>query len=455
MTTADTTTTKMTLLERFGLHRRDLRAWAMYDFANSAFWTTIIAAVFPIYFAQVAAANLDPATAAFRFSVATTVAITLITLLSPILGAMADIAAAKKKLLGVCLAIGAAATAGMYFIERGDWQLALTLFMISNIGISGSIIFYDSLLPHVARGDELDRVSTTGFAIGYLGGGILLAVNLAMIQQPQWFGIPDAGVAVRLAFLSVAIWWVVFSIPLFRSVPEPPVPDSQRLSLGKAAGASFAELRQTFAELWTFKQAFIMLLAFLIYNDGINTIIRMASLYATQIGIDSTDLIKAFLLVQFLGIPFSLIYGRLAEWIGTKNAIYLALVIYCGISVLGFFMKTAAHFYLLAALVGTVQGGSQALSRSLFASMIPRHKSSQFFGFFSVSEKFAGIFGPLLFAAAIAILGSSRAAILSVVIFFVAGGLLLTQVNVAEGNRAARAEEAEEEAAIRARSVVA
>jgi MFS transporter, UMF1 family len=438
------TATKLSVLERLGLHRPELRAWAMYDWANSAFWTTIIAAVFPIYYAQVAAATLDPTTAAFRFSVATTVAITLITILSPVLGAMADIAAAKKRLLGLFVAIGVTATAAMWFIQRGDWALALALFMISNIGVSGSAIFYDSLLPHIAHGDELDRVSTAGFAIGYLGGGLLLAINLAWIQKPEWFGLPNAGVAVRLSLFSVAIWWAVFSIPLFRGVPEPPVSPEKRLPLGRAIGASFVELRHTFGELRRFKQAFLMLLAFLVYNDGINTIVRMASLYATQIGIGSTDLILAFLLVQFMGIPFSFIYGRLAGSIGTKNAIYLALVVYIGITMLGFFMKTAAHFYMLAGLTGMVQGGSQALSRSLFASMIPKHKSSEFFGFFSVSEKFAGIFGPALFAVAIAMFGSSRAAILSVIFFFALGGLLLTRVNVEEGKQAARAVEREE-----------
>lgn len=434
-------TRPMPLLERLGLHRRELRAWAMYDWANSGFMTTIVGSVFPIYYAQVAAANLTPTVAAFRYSMATTIGLTLITVLSPILGTIADFAPVKKRFLGIMVAIGASATAAMFFVQHGDWALALSLLMISNIGMMGSLIFYDALLPHIARGDELNRVSTAGYAIGFLGGGLLLALNLAWIQQPGWFGIPDAGMGVRISLLSVAVWWVVFSIPLFRGVREPALAAAREVPLRRAVGAAFVELRHTFGEMQHFKQAFLMLLAFLIYNDGIQTIIRMASLYAAQLGIGSTHLIIAFLMVQFLGIPCTFLYGRLADRIGAKPAIYITLVMYTMIAALGFFMTTALHFYLLAALVATVQGGSQALSRSLFASMIPEHRSSEFFGFFSVFDKFAGIFGPLLFALAIAITGSSQAAILSVVLFFVVGGLILTRVDVREGRRVAREDE--------------
>jgi len=434
----------MPFLERLGLHRPELRAWAMYDWANSAFITTVVAAVFPIYYAQVAAAPLSPDDGAFWFSAATTVALAMIAVLSPVLGAMADYAAVKKRMLAVFLGIGVVATAAMFFIYRGDWVLALALFMLGNIGVYGTFTFYDSLLPHIARGDELDRVSTAGYAVGYLGGGLLLAINLAWIQKPAWFGIPDTGTAVRLSFLSVAVWWLLFSIPLFRRVPEPPLADTAtRPSLGEAVGAAFLRLRLTFRELRRFKHAFLMLLAFLIYNDGIGTIIRMATLYATQIGIASGDLILALLIVQFVGVPCAFAFGSLAARVGAKRAIFLSLIVYTVITVLGFFMSSAWHFYVLAILVGTVQGGSQALSRSVFASMIPKDKSSEFFGFFSVSDKFAGILGPLLFAIAIKFFGSIRSAILSVILFFVVGAWLLTKVNVEEGERIARLAEAE------------
>lgn len=427
-----------TLATRIGLGRPELRAWALYDWANSAFVTTIVASVFPIYYNSVAAEGLAPDVAAFRFSIATTVALAISAAIAPVLGAIADARAAKKVLLGTFMIVGVVATACMAFIGPGDWALALALFMIGNVAVTGSFAFYDSLLPHIARDDELDRVSSAGFAVGYLGGGLLLLVNLAWILQPALFGFPDAGIATRAAFGSVAVWWFTFSIPLFRHVPEPEVPLARSRSLTRVVADAFGQLAETFRHLRRYRQAFLMLLAFLIYNDGIGTIIRMASLYGAQIGIGQAHLIGALLLVQFVGVPCSFFFGRLAGIIGARPAIFLALTVYTGISILGYYMTSAAHFYLLAILVGTVQGGSQALSRSLFASMIPRDRTSQFFGFFGVSERAAGIFGPLTFAAAVAFTGSSRAAILSVIAFFVVGAALLALVDVEEGQRSAR-----------------
>ncbi len=426
--------------ERLGLHRPELRAWALYDWANSAFMTTIVAAVFPIYFNRVAAAGLEPAQASLRFAVATTIGLSVIAVFSPILGAVADVAGVKKKMLGAFMGLGILATACMLFIRQGDWELAAVLFVLGNIGASGSFVFYDSLLPHVARADEIDRVSTAGYALGYLGGGTLLTVNLVWILEPTLFGLQGTGIATRLAFLSVAIWWLGFSIPLFRNVAEPPrVLESDEHSGERAIKAAFVRLGQTLRELRSYRQAFIMMLAFLVYNDGIGTIIRMATTYGAEIGLPENSLITALLLVQFIGIPFTLVFGQVARWVGAKQAIFLALFVYMGISVLGYFMTSALHFYALAIAVGMVQGGSQALSRSLFASLIPRHKSSEFFGFFSVFEKFAGIAGPAIFGAMIWATGSSRPAILSVIGFFVLGALLLTRVDVEEGQRVAQA----------------
>src|SRR6185312_6835065 len=323
---------------------------------------------------------------------------------------------------------------------------------ISLIGVTGSFVFYEALLPHLARGDEIDRVSTAGYALGYVGGGILLALNLAWIQRPAWFGLPagpglDEGAAtlpVRLAFVSVAVWWLVFSVPLFRRVPEPPPRlESDERRGENAVRAAFVRLGETFRELRGYRQAFLMLLAFLIYNDGIQTIIKMATAYGTELGIGQSALIGAILLVQFVGIPCSFLFGALAGRIGAKRALFLGLLAYTVISVLGYFMKTAAHFYVLAGLVGMVQGGTQALSRSLFASMVPPHKSGEFFGFFSVFEKFAGIFGPLIFAGTIAATGSSRNAILSVIGFFAVGAAILTFVDLDRGRLEAQAADAE------------
>ena len=321
-------------------------------------------------------------------------------------------------------------------------------------------MFYESLLPHIARPNEIDRVSTAGYAMGYVGGGILLALNLAWIQKPEWFGLPSgpgltesqATLPVRLAFLSVAVWWLVFSIPLFRRVPEPPARlESDEWRGENPVRAAFVRLGETFRELRGYRQAFLMLLAFLIYNDGIQTIIKMATAYGTEIGIGQSALIAAILLVQFVGIPFSFLFGMLAGWIGAKRALFLGLLVYTVISILGYYMKTATHFFILAGLVGMVQGGTQALSRSLFAAMVPQHKSGEFFGFFSVFEKFAGIFGPLIFAGTIAATGSSRNAILSVIAFFAVGAAILAFVDLDEGKRAARAGDLAASAASQAR----
>ena len=428
------------LLARVGLSRPELRAWAMYDWANSAFWSTVVTAVFPPFFSSYAAAGLAPVEATARFAWATTIAAVIIAVLGPILGAIADYRAWKKRLLAVFVTIGVTATLLMVAIERGDWLFATLVFMVGNIAVSTTLVFYDSLLPHIARPDEIDRVSTAGFAIGFIGGGIVLLLNLAWILSPTTFGLPDTVAAIKLSFVSVAVWWAVFSLPLLRRVPEPPA----MIEADEKAGANpvrvaFTRVRETFRELRTLRQAFLMLVAFLLYNDGIQTMIRMASIYGAEVGIDQNAQIAAFVIVQFVGVPFSFAFGMLADRIGAKPALFGGLAVYTGISILGYFMTSAWHFFALAFLVGMVQGGSQALSRSLFARMIPKHKSSEYFGFYSVFEKFAGVAGPAVFATSVTLFGSSRVAVLSVIGFFIAGALVLTRVNVAEGEAQAAA----------------
>jgi UMF1 family MFS transporter len=429
----------MPMLARLGLHRRELRAWAMYDWANSAFQTTIITAVFPPFFAGVAGAGLPEGVATARFALATTIAVAITAVLGPVLGAVADYRAMKKRLLAIFMTIGVIATALMATIDPGEWRFAAGLFIIGNIAVASSFVFYDSLLPHIARPEEMDRVSTGAYAIGYIGGGLLLLLNLAWILAPRTFGLPDATAAVKLSFVSVAIWWLVFSLPLLRRVTEPPATVDARGRSGPAIALAFVHVWETFRELRGYREAFLMLVAFLLYNDGIQTIIRMAAVYGAEIGIDQNAQIAAFVIVQFTGVPFSFLFGAVAHRIGAKTAIFVALAVYTGISILGYFMTATWQFFALAFLVGTVQGGSQALSRSLFARMIPKHKSSEYFGFFSVFEKFAGVAGPGLFFLSITLLGSSRAAVLSVILFFIAGGLVLARVNVARGEAQAAA----------------
>jgi UMF1 family MFS transporter len=425
-------------LGKVGLVTPEQRAWAWYDCANSAYFTTIVTAVFPAFYATYAAEGLDAAQATARFAAITTISVAFIAVASPILGAIADFTGIKKKLLAVFMMIGVTAAAGMVFIERGDWMLASLLFFIGNIGVSGTTVFYDSLLPTVAKPQETDRVSAAGYALGYLGGGILLLLNLAWILQPQTFGFADTAAATKASFASVAVWWVLFSIPLLRRVPEPPVV----LEHGEAANrnvvsAAFGRLGRTFREMRRYKHAFLLFIAMLLYQDGIQTIIRMASVYGAEIGIDQNAQIAAFVMVQFLGIPFSFAFGALGARIGTKRALFIALSVYTLATIIGYFMTTVAQFFLLAAMVATVQGGAQALSRSLFSRLIPVNKSSEFFGFYAVAERFATVLGPLVFTLSVILTGSSRFAVLFIITFFAAGAALLALVDEEEGMRAA------------------
>jgi len=665
-------------------YRRRKRAWAMYDWANSAFATTILAAVLPAYYSGVAGANLpSEATATGYWSITLAIGLFIVAVLSPILGTVSDIVRGKKKFLSLFVGIGVVGTGLLVLVGTGDWLLASILFIVGRVGFSASIVFYDALLPHVARPDDVDRLSTTGYAIGYLGGGLLLAVNIVMI-----FVLGDE-LGARLSFLSVAVWWAVFSIPLFVVVPEPPAATAALSAGQNVISASFERLRATFRDLRQYRELFKFLVAFLIYNDGIGTIIGIAVIYGAELGFGTLELVAALLLVQFVGIPFSFIFGRipyrgeprrafflafivwnlialplvglggkavldgdligapapdyeaqgeavgtgdydaddpgvvqpgrvvdpvsdgapvfepdqagvweagpvedaefggetltylhtdlpgaayrvayhgtsiallygagpdrgifrvyldgepyafedadddlgpgevdayrrtvrwhnrltieadeagihellvvntgvanedargtrldvgrvevlppprasnlglvlgtlaatellglalawtlggrlvsgLADTLNTKRSLLLSLVVYSVIAIWGFFVDTVLEFWLLAWLVATVQGGSQALSRSLYASMSPRAKSGEFFGFFSVMEKFAGIIGPVIFAAVIAVFGSSRPAVLSLIVLFILGGMLLTRVNVDEGRAIAQAED--------------
>lgn len=398
----------------------------MYDWALSAQETTIAVAIFPTFFLTVVAADLPEGVGGQYVAYGNSVSILLVAILSPILGAMADYAAVKKKLLAVFMTGGALAVGAMFLIERGNVLLAIILFVLSGVGAQGSRVFYESLLPRIASDDEIDRVSTAGYAVGYVGGGLLLAFNLSWILHPEWFGLPPAGpdltpdqatLPVRLALLSVAVWWILFSIPLFRRVPEPDVAFETDEHAGmNPVSVGFTRLVETFREIRAYKQAFLMLLAFLIYNDGISTIQKMATTYGIEIGLDQVALITAILIVQFVGIPFTFLFGLMASRLGAKPSIYVGLGVFVVVSVLGYFLQTATHFYILALLVGLAQGGTQALSRSLFAKMIPKHKSGEFFGFFSVFSRFAAVLGPLLFGLVLASSGSSRSAILSIII---------------------------------------
>lgn len=645
-------------------HRRAITAWCMYDWANSAFATTILAAVLPVYYSQVAGATLpSEAVATAYWSLGLSLSLLVVAVISPILGTVSDVTRGKKRLLTIFASLGIIGTGLLVLVDTGDWLLASILFVLGRIGFTGANVFYDAILPHVARPEEQDSVSARGYAFGYLGGGLLLAINVVMIQfLPGTWG-------ARLSFLSVAIWWAVFSIPILTVVREPPAA-LVRLEAGlNVITITFRRLWQTLKDVRRYRELFKYLVAFLIYNDGIGTIIGVAAIYGAELGFGSTQLILALLLVQFVGIPFSLVFGRLpspkekrrplflafvlfnlvalplvgvvgarvlpssisgsppvpyaatpgyagegaylagdaalsysgdwaqkvvpaaeigadadvlylsstaagarydlpfngqqvkltystgpdhgiwaveldgrpfyearadepltidaynstvrygvtkkllaaepgehtlslvntgqknarsqgtaltvaqvevlpplragnlaivlgiilgveavgvlfalllgrplfsglAERMNTKNGIILALVLYAVIAIWGFFLDSVLEFWMLAWMVAIVQGGSQALSRSLYAHMAPAAKSGEFFGLFGIMEKFSAILGPILFAAAVALFNSSRPAVLSLIVLFIVGIFLLTRVNVAEGRRVAQEEDA-------------
>ncbi len=425
-------------------YRRRIHAWSMYDWANSAFFTTIVAAVFPPFYRSLAkTGGLAEKDATAMWAYTTSASLILVAVVGPILGAISDRIGGKKFWLAVFTAVGVLGTALMTFLGDAAYLWASVCFILGSIGVSGATIFYDSLLPHVARPGDMDRVSARGYALGYVGGGLLLVVNVLMILYPSAFGIPDAGSAVRLTFLTVAVWWAVFSIPLLRHVPEPPAIGSPVRGMELLA-EGLREVSRTLVRLRRYRQLFLFLLAFLIYNDGIGTIIRMATAYGDEIGIDRTDMILALILTQFVGIPCTIAFGRLASRVGTSRSILAGLFVYILITIAGYFMQTAGDFYVLALLVGLVQGGTQALSRSLYASMVPRARTAEFFGFFSTGTKLAGIVGPILFGLVGQATGGSRSSILAVIVFFLAGALLLLKVDVAEGQNLARREDEEE-----------
>jgi UMF1 family MFS transporter len=420
-------------------YRKIINAWCMYDWANSAFATTIMGALFPpFYRALVIESGLAENTATAYWGYTTSIALLVIALIAPVLGAIADYTGGKKRYVAFFAGLGILATAAFVFIGTDTWLLASILYIGGNLGFAGANVFYESLLPHIAQKDDIDQISTKGYALGYVGGGILLVINVLWVMKPAMFGMPDVAFALRASFFSVSVWWGLFSIPLFRRVPEPSAARETDPAINPVK-AGFSRLATTFREVTRYKQLLLFLIAFWIYNDGIGTIIKMATAYGDEIGLELTDMTIALIMTQFVGIPFSFLFGTLAKKLGTKRSILLALGVYTLISIAGYFMRTAAHFYILAFLVGTVQGGSQALSRSLYAAMVPKHKTAEFFGFFSTSSKFAGIAGPLLFGVVSQIAGQSRLSIVSLIVFFTVGGLLLTRVDVEEGIRVAQA----------------
>ena len=416
----------------------------MYDWANSAFATTVMAAILPNYFGMYIATQASLTLWGYTVAIGSVIA----AVISPVLGAIADFRGSKKKFMAFFVALGVVSTALMYLVDTpNDWLLACVLYILGTVGFAGSLVFYDALLPHVAGPDEIDEISSRGYAMGYIGGGLLLLINVVMIfVGPNFLPNMEYEEAVklmmRLSLSSVAVWWAVFSIPIFRNVKEP----VRKIEKGEEGmnlvTVGFKRFFKVLKEISKFRDLFLFLLAFFVYANGIGTIITMAVAFGTDLGFGTTILIGTLLMVQFVAAPFAILFGKLSKKLGIKKSIYLSLLVYTLISVIGYGMSKEWHFILLGFAVATVQGGSQALSRSLMGSLMPKSKSAEFFGFFSVSEKFNTVIGPILFSVVNQVTGNSRLAIISLVIFFIGGILLLSKVDIERGVKVAKIEDA-------------
>jgi UMF1 family MFS transporter len=395
-----------------------------------------MAGFFPVFFKKYWAEDLAVTDSTFWLALANSLASVLVVFLAPVLGAIADRAGAKKRFLLFFSFMGIVMTAALYLVAEGGWMLALVLYVLASLGFSGGMVFYDALLVNVAEKQEYDLVSALGYGFGYLGGGLLFSFDVILTLFPQSFGLADTSEAVRIAFLSVAVWWGLFSIPVFLFVKEGPVEadlDGQGAVMG-----GIRQLLDTFHEIRMMKQTFLFLLAYWLYIDGVDTIIRMAVDYGLSIGFDTNGLMTALLLTQFIGFPAAIVFGKLGEKRGARQGIMLGIFVYLLVILWAYQMESVWEFYALAVVIGLVQGGVQSLSRSLYATLIPRNKAGEFFGFYNMLGKFAVVLGPILMGWVGVVTGSSRISILSISILFISGAIILSRVDIAKGQKQAR-----------------
>ena len=411
----------------FKKYKKDAISWALYDWANSAFATTVMAGFFPIFYKSYWASDLSNLESTAMVGYANSLSGLIVVLLAPILGAYADIGTKRKKLLLLFASLGILCTASFYFIPQGEWMLAAVLYAIAAVGFSGGNVFYDSLIVSVSDNENRNRVSALGYSLGYLGGGLLFLINVIMFLNPQLFGIESQSNAVLLSFFMVAVWWAFFSVPLLRNVKEEGS-ERENPRFIQALKQSFNEVYQTLSEVRKYKNVAIFLLAYWFYMDGIDTIVRMATAYGTDIGLDAASMITALILTQFVGFPSTLIFGYFADRLGFKKILTIGILIYILISIFASRITTAAEFYAMAIVVGLVMGGVQAVSRAYFSSIIPKDKEAQFFGFYNLVGKSAVVAGPALLAWISMIFNTPRAGILGLLVLFIPGLILLWMI---------------------------
>ncbi|RCL90256.1 MFS transporter [bacterium] len=414
---------------------KEIISWSLYDWANSTFSTTVMAGFFPIFFKQYWSTAADVTLSTWYLGLANSIASILVASLAPFLGAIADKASVKKKLLIFFAFIGVISTGSLSMVSQGYWRVAIIFYIAASVGFMSANIFYDSLLPSVAPKEKRDFVSSLGFALGYIGGAILFLINVTMYLNPEFYGIADAPSAIKISFLTVAVWWAVFSIPILIFVKEPLV----QIDIGvfQSIKLGWSQLISTLKSIRELRIVATFLVAYWLYIDGVDTMIRMAVDYGTSLGFSSSSLITALLMVQFIAFPATLIYSWLAGKIGIKNGIMVGIIGYALISILGSMVSKEWHFYALAVLIACFQGGIQALSRSLYSRITPESRSAEFFGFYNMFGKFAAIIGPPLMGYIGLITGNPRYGILSIIILFILGGYFLAKVDVEEGERLA------------------
>lgn len=407
--------------------KKKINSWAMYDWANSTYSTTVMAGFFPLFFKNYWSAGTDPVTTTARLGTAISIASLLIALVSPTLGVIADVKGSKKLFCMLFMLVGVGACGSMAFIPGGNWWYAIVAYGVAMMAYNASCVFYDSLLPFIAKGFDMDYASSLGYSVGYLGGGLMFTVNVLMVTHPEWFHLADKVQAVKVSFFMVAVWWFVFSYPLLKNVPEPEVAKSKH-NIFRLTHSSIVTLMGTWKSLIRNKNLLMYMLAFWLYIDGVYTVMTMAVDFGLSLGLPSDDLIKALLITQYIGFPCAFLFGIVTKRFGCRKPILLCIGVYSIAVIAATQMSTATHFYLLALTIGMAQGGVQSLSRSLFAKMIKPEESGEYFGLFNLVGKFASILGPLLVAAGVYFSGNARWGMVGLLILFIIGGTLLWKV---------------------------
>ncbi|MET0498186.1 MAG: MFS transporter [Steroidobacteraceae bacterium] len=404
------------------LLQKKVLSWALYDWANSAFATTVMVVFFPLYFKTVLASDLADSVSTFWLGMANGLSSFLLAVMAPWLGALADKAGSHTRFLLLFTIIGVVPTAALAFVGPTSWSFAAVLFGIASLGFWGGLIFYDSMLVQVAPPGRTDSVSGFGYALGYLGGGVLLTINVVMYAKPALFGLASPADAIRASFVTVAVWWAVFAIPLLWRKSTAP---ASSIGLGTAARAGFAELLSTFHELRKYRAAILFLLAYWMYIDGVNTIMKMAVDYGLALKFPADSLIMGILVIQYVGLPATLLFGYLGDRISPLLGIFIAIVVYCGVTIYAVFMTQISEFYVMAVAIGCVQGAIQSMSRSYYSRLIPVDRAGEFYGFYNMMGKFAAVLGPMLMGTTALLTGDTRTSIVSLVVLFVGGAIML------------------------------